>query len=40
MQMDGELTPEEVKTIIKNVLKAGEKVYKKQKEALMKKYEE
>jgi exosome complex component RRP41 len=40
LQMDGELTPQEIKTIIKNVLKAGEEVYKKQKEALMKKYEE
>jgi exosome complex component RRP41 len=38
LQMDGQLTPEEVKVIIKNILKTGEKVYKKQKEALMKKY--
>jgi exosome complex component RRP41 len=38
LQMDGQLTPEEVKIIIKNILKAGEKVYEKQKEALMKKY--
>ena len=38
LQMDGRLMPEEVKKIIKNVLKAGEIVYKKQKEALMKKY--
>ena len=38
LQMDGRLKPEEVKAIVKNVLKAGENVYKKQKEALMKKY--
>jgi exosome complex component RRP41 len=38
LQMDGQLTPQEVKDILKNVLKAGEMVYKKQKEALMKKY--
>jgi len=38
MQMDGRLTPKEVKDILKNILKAGETVYKKQKEALMKKY--
>jgi exosome complex component RRP41 len=40
LQMDGELTPQEIKSILKNVLKAGEEVYKKQKETLMKKYEE
>ncbi len=38
LQMDGQLTPQEVKDILKNVLKAGETIYKKQKEALMKKY--
>jgi exosome complex component RRP41 len=38
LQMDGRLKSEEVKTIVKNVLKAGKEVYKKQKEALMKKY--
>ena len=38
LQMDGQLTTQEVKDIIKNVLKAGEQVYKKQKGALMKKY--
>jgi exosome complex component RRP41 len=40
LQMDGQLTPEEVKSIIKNVLKASQDVYKKQKEALRKKYKE
>jgi len=39
LQMDGRLKPEEVKTIIKNVLKAGEEVYEKQKDALKKRYE-
>lgn len=39
LQMDGQLTPEEVKIIVKNILKAGKKVYEKQKEALRKKYE-
>ncbi len=38
LQMDGQLTPEEIKNILKNVLKAGETIYKKQKEALKKKY--
>ncbi len=38
LQMDGQLTTQEVKDLIKNVLKAGEEVYKKQKEALMRKY--
>jgi len=38
LQMDGQLTVQEVKNIIKNVLKAGETVYKKQKEVLKKKY--
>jgi len=40
LQMDGQLTPDEMKTIIKNVIKAGKKVYEKQKEALRKKYQE
>lgn len=40
IQMDGRLTPEEVKTIIKNVMKAGQDVYKKQVEALKKGYSE
>ncbi len=40
LQMDGRLNPEEVKTIIKNVLKAGQDVYKKQVQALKKKYSE
>ena len=39
LQMDGRLAPQEVKTIIKNVLKAGEKIYEKQKKALRKNYE-
>jgi exosome complex component RRP41 len=39
LQMDGQLTPKEVKDIISNVLKAGETVYKKQKEVLKKQYE-
>ena len=38
LQMDGQLAPQEVKDIIKNILKAGETVYKKQKEVLKKKY--
>jgi len=38
LQMDGQLTVQEVKNILKNVLKAGEMVYKKQKEVLIKKY--
>ena len=40
LQMDGQLAPDEVKSIIKDVLKAGQNVYKKQKEALKKKYNE
>ena len=40
LQMDGRLTPEEIKEIVKNVLKAGEEVYEKQKETLRKKYED
>lgn len=40
LQMDGQLTPKEVKGIIKNVLKSGQKVYKKQKETLRRKYKE
>jgi len=39
LQMDGRLESEETKTIVKNVLKAGEKVYEMQKKALRKKYE-
>lgn len=39
VQMDGRLTAKEVKEIIKNILKAGQEVYKKQKQALEKKYE-
>ena len=40
LQMDGQLRGDEIKKIVKTVLKAGEEVYRKQKEALMKKYEE
>jgi len=40
LQMDGMLTSEEVKHIIKMILKAGEKIYEKQKEVLRKKYKE
>jgi exosome complex component RRP41 len=40
LQMDGRLAPEEIKNIIKMILKTGEKVYEKQKEALRKRYEE
>ena len=40
LQMDGQLTPDEVKSIIKDVLKAGKSVYEKQQEALRKKYSE
>ncbi len=40
LQMDGRLTPEEVKKIIKMVMDAGEKVYQKQKEALLEKYKD
>jgi len=40
LQMDGRLTPEEVKTIIKNVLKAGQDVYKEQVKALKNRYSE
>ena len=40
LQMDGRLTPEETKTIIRNVLHAGKKVYEKQVETLRKKYSE
>jgi len=39
LQMDGQLTPQEIKDILKNILKTGETVYKKQKEVLKKKYE-
>jgi exosome complex component RRP41 len=39
LQMDGQLTSQEIKDVLKNILKAGEIVYKKQKEILMKKYE-
>lgn len=40
LQMDGELTPKEVKDIIKKLLKTGQKIYDKQKEVLKKKYVE
>jgi exosome complex component RRP41 len=40
LQMDGQLTKEEIKSILKNLLKAGQTIYEKQKEALRKKYEE
>jgi len=38
LQMDGRITPQEVKDTIRNILKAGEQVYKKQKEALKNRY--
>jgi len=38
LQMDGQLTPKEIKTIIKEQIKVGEKIYEKQKEVLNKKY--
>jgi len=38
LQMDGRVTPQEVKDTIKNVLNSGEQVYKKQKEALKNRY--
>jgi len=38
LQMDGQLTSKEIKTIIKEQINAGEKIYEKQKEALNKKY--
>ncbi len=40
LQMDGQLTSEELKDIIKNVMKNGEIVYKKQIETLKKRYDE
>jgi len=40
LQMDGRLTPKETKTIVRNVLHVGKEVYKKQVEALKKKYSE
>lgn len=40
LQMDGQLTHEELKDIIKNIMKQGETVYKKQIEALKKRYHE
>jgi exosome complex component RRP41 len=40
LQMDGRLTPNETKDIIRNVLHAGKEVYKKQVEALKEKYSE
>ncbi|MEM5792826.1 MAG: exosome complex exonuclease Rrp41 [Candidatus Aenigmatarchaeota archaeon] len=40
LQMDGRLTPDETKTIIRNILHAGKKVHEKQVEALRKKYSE
>ncbi|MCD6403500.1 MAG: exosome complex exonuclease Rrp41 [Candidatus Aenigmarchaeota archaeon] len=39
LQMDGDLTPEEVKKIIRMVIDAGKKVYEEQKKALHAKYE-
>ncbi len=38
LQMDGRLTPEETKTIVRNILHAGKEVYKKQVDTLKKKY--
>ena len=38
LQMDGQLTPKEIKTIIKEQIKVGEKIYEQQKEVLNKKY--
>jgi len=38
LQMDGELTPEEVKKIVEMVTESGRKVYEKQKEALLTKF--
>lgn len=40
MQMDGLLTHDEIKKILKEILNAGETVYKKQKETLKAKYKE
>lgn len=40
LQMDGLLTPDEIKSIFKNLLKAGQTIYEMQKQALRKKYEE
>lgn len=40
LQMDGRLTQDEIKEIVKNVFKAGEEIYKKQVEALKEKYKE
>jgi len=40
LQMDGRLTPEETKKIVREVLHASKKVYEKQVEALKKKYSE
>jgi exosome complex component RRP41 len=40
LQMDGRLEPEEVKTIIRNILHAGKEIYKKQVETLKNKYSE
>jgi exosome complex component RRP41 len=38
LQMDGQLTPKEIKNLIKEQIKVGEKIYEKQKEVLNKKY--
>jgi len=38
LQMDGRLDPKEVKEIIKNAMKSGKEIYKKQIETLKKKY--
>ena len=40
LQMDGRLTPEETKKIIRNILHAGKEVYKEQVETLRKNYSE
>jgi len=40
LQMDGRLTPEETKQIIRNILHAGKEIYKKQVETLKRKYSE
>lgn len=40
LQMDGELTQDEIKKIVSNIFKAGEEVYKKQVKALKEKYKE
>jgi len=40
LQMDGRLTPEETKKLIRDILHAGKEVYKKQVETLKKRYSE